>query len=856
MKYFFILSILLVSPFLVFSQNILFGKVVEEISNKAIGLAHIVRKEGKNGSVSEEDGSFTIEVNEEKGWLTVKALGYKTQNVFYKITGDHTDLGTILLINEPVALDEITISAGLVQKNEIPVTVTTIAGKTIRKNLGDRPLPFILNNIPGVFTVRTGGGSGDAEMSIRGFNQENVGLLLNGVPMNGTENGLVYWSNWLGLSDVAAEIQIQKGPGVANAAVNAVGGSINIISEPTQKVRSGAISFQITNYGNSRSSIALNSGKMSNGWSASFMGSYLTGPGYIDATYVRGWSYYLALSKQLDTKNKLTINLLGDPSYHGQRTLKLSNDEHNFFGNIYNKDWGSYNGKINNASENFYHNPFLAVNHYLTISSNKKLANTFYLTYGYGGGKWSESFNYAPSIFEFRNPSGQIDWDTIYEQNSTNQQTYQLANGQTVSGFSINIQTNYLASNIRTGFMSTYEQQINKQLKLIMGVHYRYFNSFLREEIADLLGGPFYIDTYAWAVDGVSGRQQVKSIGDIINVNNNSIINFVNAYAQLLYENARLNAYFSLNGNNNWYQRVDRYNYISNQKSETIVRPGFDVRGGLNYKPGIRHNLYVNGAYISKVPYFKFVFGNFTNLPVQNLKNEKITTIEAGYKYETPVISLKINAYYTLWNNVSQISNEYVQLENSLQTRAMINGLDALHKGFEIELAARIQDNLSIGGIVSIGDYRWKNNVTANLFNDNNVVVDTVNVYVKGLYVGGTAQQQLGAFLNFNLLQFMTIKAEWQYNNRVYAFFNPTSRYNPEDTDQPFRFPAYSLINCYLAIPFEFLESTGSVNINAYNLFNTVHIETGEDGANHDLATFRGFWSFGRTLDFMIRLNF
>ena len=38
------------------------------------------------------------------------------------------------------------------------------------------------------------------------------------------------------------------------------------------------------------------------------------------------------------------------------------------------------------------------------------------------------------------------------------------------------------------------------------------------------------------------------------------------------------------------------------------------------------------------------------------------------------------------------------------------------------------------------------------------------------------------------------------------------------------------------------------------NLFDTTYIERGKDGANHDLATFRGYWGFGRTFSFGVRI--
>ena len=42
---------------------------------------------------------------------------------------------------------------------------------------------------------------GDARINIRGFNQRNVAVMINGVPQNDMENGWVYWSNWDGVGD-------------------------------------------------------------------------------------------------------------------------------------------------------------------------------------------------------------------------------------------------------------------------------------------------------------------------------------------------------------------------------------------------------------------------------------------------------------------------------------------------------------------------------------------------------------------------------------------------------------------------------------------------------------------------------
>lgn len=841
---------------LLFAQYELTGKVLNTVNHSVVASVHIVLSDGINGSVTDLEGRFAILVTDSIGEISFRAIGYEDFSTKYRIRNKKSDLGIIYLNPQTIDLDEVTISAGLVKTKETPITVTRVNAKTIHNELGDRPLTFSLASTPGVYTVRNGGGSGDAEIYIRGFNQENVGVLLNGIPINGVENGLIYWSNWLGLSNAAAEIQIQKGPGFANASANSVGGSINIITDPAKKERSGSILYQVTSYGNQKLTVSLNSGKLNSGWSMSFLGSYQYGPGYVDATYVNGWSYYLALNKQFSQKHSISITALGAPQKHGQRTLKLSNTENDIYGNLFNKDWGSMDGKLNNASENFYHRPFLGINQYLQFSDNKKLTNSAYLIVGNGGGKWSESFNYAPTIFEYRTHSNQIDWPAIYENNANHEGSYTLENGETVTGYSMNVQTHFLASHVQAGFMSNYEQQLNKHFKLVAGVHYRYFNSFLREEIIDLLGGDFFVEDYGWAFDGVSGRNQIKYVGDIIKVDNNSVINFANAFVQLLYETNKWNAFFSASGNGNWYQRIDRYNYIIDTKSEVILKPGFDFRAGVSYTPHVNHTIYFNGAYISKASYFKYVFGNWTNVPVQSLLNEKIKTIEAGYKFENRAVKSNINLFYTDWNNVSMLSDEYVQLENNQQTRAMINGLKSLHMGVEMFVSTRITKSLSIGGMLTLGNYKWKNDVSAQLFNNDNIVGDTVNIFLKDLYVGGTAQQQIGLFGDFRFLGFINVKAEWIYQNKIYANFSPTLRNDPDDHDQPYKLPSYNTLNVYIGIPFKFFKQTGLLQLNAYNLLNKDYIEWGEDGKDHDLSTFRGFWSFGRSFDFMLKLNF
>jgi outer membrane cobalamin receptor len=85
-----------------------------------------------------------------------------------------------------------------------PVAYTDVKKEDMELRLGSRDLPMVLNSTPSVFATEQGGGAGDARINIRGFDQRNFAVMINGVPVNDMENGWVYWSNWDGMADAAA----------------------------------------------------------------------------------------------------------------------------------------------------------------------------------------------------------------------------------------------------------------------------------------------------------------------------------------------------------------------------------------------------------------------------------------------------------------------------------------------------------------------------------------------------------------------------------------------------------------------------------------------------------------------------
>ncbi len=835
-------------------QQLINGKVYHQITNEPLPFVNISNGNPNQGTSTNLMGQFTIQIDSLNQTLFISHIGFKAAeiNVAQKNTADLK----IGLEPAEINLQEVSILAEVAQERYNPLSFNQIDAQTISSRLGDRTLPEILERTPGVYGSRNGGGSGDASLSIRGFKQENIAVLLNGVPINGAENGLIYWNNWLGLSEATAGLQIQRGIGASKVALNSVGGTVNIITSQAFPMQQGFASSNTTSYGNQKFTFGYQTGQLENGWSLSFLGSRLSGQGYVDATYVDAWAYFFSASKTFAKNQRIVITLLGGPERHGQRSLKLSQNEVDRHGIKFNKDWGSYNGKINNASENFYHKPHLSVNHYLNLSEKVYLNNAVYLSPGWGGGKWNDSFQYGPTVFDFRNPSGQIDWSSIYQYNANNSDTFQLANGNNVGGYSKLVQTHFLASHFWGGLMSTAEIKPAKNHKIITGIHYRYFQSSLKQKVDDLLGGSFYIDDYSWSLAGVANRDQIKMPGDVIRVNNGALLHHTSLFAQWEFETGLFTFFAGGTISDNRYRRHDSYNYPDNKWSEWVTLPGFDLKGGVNFNINMQQRIYINGGHYSKAPYYKFVFGNNTNTPVTEINNEKVSTLEMGYGFRNNTLHLGLNAYYTFWQDVSFLNNEYIQLENQLQSRAMVQGLNALHKGVEFEGSIRVSKQIRIGSYLSIGNWQWKNDVEAVLFNNLDVAVDTVSVFADGLTVGGQPQLQAAAYFDARLFDLFDFKVDLTYYDKHYADFAPDGRQNPDDKVQSYQIPAYALLNVHLGTQLIIGKFPLSIYLNGNNITNQAYILKGEDGANHDRESFRGFWGFGRTYDLGMKLHF
>ena len=141
------------------------------------------------------------------------------------------------------------ITSTIAVARKTPVAVSNVMMDYIEEKMGTQEFPEILKATPGVHANKEGGGYGDSEIYMRGFDNTNTATVINGVPVNDMENGNVYQSNWQGLRDVTSVMQTQRGVGASKVSAPSIGGTINIVTKGVDAKKGGTVSYGMSSYG-------------------------------------------------------------------------------------------------------------------------------------------------------------------------------------------------------------------------------------------------------------------------------------------------------------------------------------------------------------------------------------------------------------------------------------------------------------------------------------------------------------------------------------------------------------------------------------------------------------------------------
>lgn len=840
---FLLMSVALLCTTVIIAQSTVKGIVMEAGVNMSLPGANVIEKGTSNGVITDFDGNFTIQTQSASGEIVITYVGYTSKTIAF--SGD-TDLGTIMLESSQVGLQEVQIIASVAVDRKTPVAVSTVRAADIEFKLGTQEFPEILNSTPGIYTTKTGGGYGDAKTRIRGFQSENVAVMINGIPVNDMENGAVYWSNWAGLGDVTSSMQVQRGLGASKVAVPSIGGTINVITKTSDVEAGGNVFTSIANDGYEKFGFTYSTGLNEKGFAATISAAKTEGNGYVDGAEFSGVSYFINLSKEINDQHKISFTAFGAKQRHGQRQNRqlIETYRNSETGRKFNADWGYKNGQVTHQEDNFYNKPQMSLNHYWDLNDNTSISTVVYASFGSGGGggtAGTNKFNFDSTGFsDYRDGLyGTINFDKIVDENIA-----AGANGsETILRASRNDHNWY-------GVLSTLKTNLSDDLVLLTGLDYRNYKGIHFQEVTDLLGGQYFLDD-----NDVNNPNAALQVGDKRSYYNDGLVGWLGAFAQAEYDvNENFNTYLSLALSNTSYQRVDYFNYLDGddlQETDKYNFIGYSIKGGGNYRLDEKHNVFANIGYFERAADFDAVFQNFDNENInENAENQKITSFELGYGYRSDKLSANVNLYRTSWNDRTETVS--FQQPDGTNSFANILGVNAIHQGIEVDFIYKASDKLKLTGMVSLGDWRWANDVTdVQILDEDQNLIETVDLFIKDLHVGDAAQTTLALGTNYQITPETRFAIDYYYYGNLYAEYDPSDRGAPGA--DAWKLPSYGLFDANISHGFNFGPFDTTLTARMNNIFDTQYVTDALDGTANTALVYYGF---GRTFSVGAKLKF
>lgn len=678
-----------------------------------------------------------------------------------------------------------------------PVTFENIKRAEVEKKYWMQDLPMFLNGYTSINSYSESGASlGYSYLSLRGFDQRRISILINGIPQNDPEDHQVYWVDVADLTASVEEIQIQRGIGTALYGSSSIGGVINVQTVDLFKRKFLNLSGGFGDYNSQRYSLEYSSGYVNNGFGFYGKLTKTNTDGYRDLSWSDYLSYFLSAGKLIGKNSTLKINFFGSPitnhlAYLGVDKAYLDGD---ISGDKYTDR--KYNYLTYPDETDNYFQPHYELVYNIQPSKNLLISNT--LSYINGEGYFNTSFpvSYGYDFDYFRlNPFFVSDTTTFnplyYKRNDDgtfyfdSTKGYEIVRSDMVTKLTVN-------NNTYGWFPKVQLKHNDEKGTLVIGGEFRYHKSEHYGEIifgeALPQGTPPNYQYYFY-----NGGKRTFSI-----------------YANEIYSvTKKLNAMLGL-------QYVyHRYN-LSNDEFKpydfSVDYNFFTPRLGVNYNFTNKLSAFVNFSMAKREPRLKDIYDaedpnsrpNFRIVDAEKgiyedplIQPEEMFDFELGTGYKSEKLNLDLNFYYLNFNN--EIVNNG-QLDNVGQP-IVGNAGESIHRGIELGLNIKpfgqktlkdfsvsgnlnlsqnyFTDYVEITGADSIGNIIYGNNYT-----DNQIIL-TPDI-IGNISLNYNNRIGIGGYISL------------QYIGKQYLDNSENERKNPEVRNQPGY--ADKIINPYAVI--------------------------------------------------------
>jgi iron complex outermembrane receptor protein len=762
-----LIFIILISTVPAFGE-MLIGEIVDSETETPVIAANVTLKPLNRFSQANENGKFTFK-NVPAGSYTIQIdrIGYDSKSLEVIVPAEKSLL--IKLNSRALLGEEVWVTETRAEWRETPVTFSNMGKETIQERYYGQDIPMLLDGIPNVYSYsEAGNGFGYSHLKVRGFGQQRVGVMINGIPLNDPEDHQVYWIDMPDFGESIEDIQLQRGVGSSMYGVSTFGGSLNMITNTFAEPQSAEI---FTNFGsyNTQKYGAKFSHELIKNYKLNFRFSKIKSDGYRDNSSSDLWSFFTGFSR-VGEKSLTELNIYGGEeethaAWYASSESELEEDHsHNPV---------TYDNEIDNFAQ-----PHFELHHTYSFNNDIDMKNSLFYVRGEG---YYEQKKYGEDLWEY----GLADEEEMLESDLIRQKWVVKNHYGLVSQF------NYAHLN---GTFS-------------LGAYISLFNSDHYGEVEDVLDVEL--------PDFNDGFQYYQYKGEKT---------YFNFYANESYQpidnlNLMANLYFQ--NINYQFDQEEAGNFTGEYlNSYEVDYRFFSPRLGANYNLTDRINMFANFSIAQREPTDAELYDTWDgpdDLGVQPLfensdiitengdvqriewsdpivEHEELYDYEFGAGYMSDRLNVKANLF---WMNFNNEIIPYGAVDDDGQP-IRGNADKTVHRGVELSLVSKLPANLTFSGNFAYNDNYFEEFVMYDWDEDWNVVEKDF----EGNTIAGFPEVLADARLTY-IYQHLTLSGQVQHIGKQYLD-------NTENEDRTIH--AHQVVNAYIIY-------------NLKNIFETVDAE-------------------------------
>jgi iron complex outermembrane receptor protein len=368
------------------------GRVTDTVTGAPLQGVNLQIQGLSTAAQTNPEGRYEIE-RLKPGVYTVTASHIGYASVTEKIRMDNTGINlNISLKMVSLPGQSVTVTATRAVERETPITFSNLTRKELEDRFHTQGIPTLLSELPSSTTYSESGNNvGYTYLTMRGFDQRRISVMINGVPQNDPEDHNVYWVNFPDLASSLEDIQVQRGSGSAFYGPAAIGGSINLVTDrfspkPTLTLTGGYGSYDTRKVG-----LTLNSGLLDDRLALHAHFSKTQSDGYRNGAWLDFLSYFFGAAHYTE-RSTTRLHVYGS----------LNRDHLNFYGipgsDLSDRALRRQNPIVGKDEIEDFHQPHYELLHELTLSPQTKINNTIFYVQGGGffdfDGSWADTTYY------------------------------------------------------------------------------------------------------------------------------------------------------------------------------------------------------------------------------------------------------------------------------------------------------------------------------------------------------------------------------------------------------------------------------------------------------------------------------